>query len=55
LAERDVSRRGWRKLHNEVLNLYPSANVTKTVKSRKLKLAIYVEWRRRDMDKNLTE
>jgi hypothetical protein len=41
--KRDKVRGGWRKLHKEELhNLYPSPNVTRTIKSRRIREAGHV-------------
>jgi hypothetical protein len=42
-TKRDKVRRGWRKLCNEELrNLYSAPNVTRMIKSRRMRLVRYV-------------
>jgi hypothetical protein len=38
---------GWRRLHNEEIhNLYPSPNVISVIKSRRMRLAVHIAYRR---------
>jgi hypothetical protein len=47
--KREEGAEGWRRLHNEeLLNLYPSPNIIKVIKSRRMRLAGHVA-RMRDM------
>ena len=42
-SKRDEVTGGWRKLHNEELNdLYPSPNIVRVIKSRRMKWAGHV-------------
>jgi hypothetical protein len=38
---------GWRKLHNEFLNLYSSSNIIITLKSRRMRWTGHVAWMER--------